>query len=142
MRARITAPKRSSVAGITPPMSRSQTSVVVTSITPCSRPDSISFSIDWPPTPVAWKTRQSYSCLSVSAICCTHGVVTPNMVSPMAGSSGRAGRRPRTSRMAAARALTMPSIACAPLARIWREIELSPCTSVTEYIIMMSEAPT
>jgi hypothetical protein len=33
--------------------------VVVTSITPASKPESASFSIDWPPVPVAWNTRQS-----------------------------------------------------------------------------------
>jgi hypothetical protein len=33
--------------------------VVDTSITPASNPESASFSIDWPPTPVAWNTRQS-----------------------------------------------------------------------------------
>jgi hypothetical protein len=59
MRARMIEPKRSSVAGITPPISRSQTSVVVMSITPASMPESMSFSIDCPPTPVAWKTRHS-----------------------------------------------------------------------------------
>ena len=53
------APKRSSVAGNTPPISRSQTSVVVTSITPASRPESTSFSIERPPMPVAWNTRHS-----------------------------------------------------------------------------------
>ena len=36
----------------------------------------------------------------------------------------------------------MPTIAWAPLASTWREIELRPCTSVTEYIIMMSAGPT
>ena len=43
----------------TPPISRSQTSVVVMSMTPASTPESTSFSIDWPPMPVAWNTRHS-----------------------------------------------------------------------------------
>ena len=74
--------------------------------------------------------------------CCTQGVVTPNIVSPIAGSSGARRARPRASRAAASRAFTMPAIACAPFDRIWREIALRPCTSVTEYIIMMSAGPT
>ena len=56
---RAIAPKRSSVAGSTPPNSRSQTSVVVMSMTPASRPLSASFSMVRPPVPVAWNTRQS-----------------------------------------------------------------------------------
>ena len=63
----------------------SQTSVVDTSMTPVRSPESTSFSIDWPPIPVAWKTRQSYSPLSCAVTCCTQVVVTPNMVRPMAG---------------------------------------------------------
>ena len=63
-------------------------------------------------------------------------------VRPIAGSSGRAAGVARASRAAARRAFTMPAIACAPLASSWREIALRPCTSVTEYIIMMSAGPT
>src|SRR5688572_27509266 len=43
----------------TPPTSSSAISVVVTSSTPARRPESTSFSIDWPPVPVAWNTMQS-----------------------------------------------------------------------------------
>ncbi len=50
--------KRSGPADSTPPTISSQTSVVVMSMTPAIRPESTSFSIDWPPVPVAWKTRQ------------------------------------------------------------------------------------
>ena len=69
----------------TPPTTSSAISVVVASITPASRPDSTSFSIDWPPVPVAWKTRQSYRSSSCFITACTHGVVFPNMLSPIAG---------------------------------------------------------
>ena len=34
------------------------------------------------------------------------------------------------------------AIAWAPFERIWREMTFKPCTSVTEYIIMMSAGPT
>ena len=90
--------------------------------------------------PVAWNTRQSKSSSSAAVTCCTHGVVTPNMVSPTAG-------LPAAARRWAARAfggarLHHADMACAPLARTWRDMELSPCTSVTEYSIMMSEGPT
>ena len=40
------------------------------------------------------------------------------------------------------RAFTMPTSALAPLASTMREIEFSPCTSVTEYIMVMSAGPT
>ena len=53
------ASRRAGPAESTPPTISSAISVVVTSITPVSRPESTSFSIDWPPVPVAWKTRQS-----------------------------------------------------------------------------------
>ena len=36
----------------------------------------------------------------------------------------------------------MPAIAAAALARIWREIEFSPATSVTDAISVTSEPPT
>ena len=36
----------------------------------------------------------------------------------------------------------MPTNAFAPLASTAREIELRPCTSVTEYIMVMSAGPT
>jgi hypothetical protein len=36
----------------------------------------------------------------------------------------------------------MPASALAPLASTTREIELRPCTSVTEYIMVMSAGPT
>jgi hypothetical protein len=53
------ASSRPGPADITPPPISSAISVVETSITPASRPESTSFSIDWPPVPVAWNTRQS-----------------------------------------------------------------------------------
>ena len=84
------APNRSSVAGKTPPIRRSQTSVVVRSITPASCPESTSFSIERPPTPVAWKTRHSKSLRRSAAIFRTAGVVTPNMVMPTAGNAAGA----------------------------------------------------
>ena len=134
------APNRSSVAGNTPPIRRSQTSVVVMSITPASRPESTSFSIERPPTPVAWKTRHSKSPRSAAAICCTAGVVTPNMVRPIDGRLALASRA--LAARASSRAFTMPTSALAPLASTWREIEFRPCTSVTEYIMVMSAGPT
>ena len=48
-------------------------------------PESTSFSIERPPTPVAWNTRHSNSSFRSAAIFCTAGVVTPNMVMPIAG---------------------------------------------------------
>jgi hypothetical protein len=55
---------------------------------------STSFSSDWPPVPVAWKTRQSILRLERPATACTQGVVTPNMVRPIAGRAVAAtGRR-------------------------------------------------
>ena len=69
---------------------------------------------------------------------CTAGVVTPNIVSPTAGSE-RAGFGCFA---AASRARAMPISALAPLASTWREIELRPETSVTEYIIVRSDVPT
>ena len=134
---RMIAPKRSSVAGSTPPISMSATSVVVRSMTPAIMPESTSFSIERPPTPVAWNTRHSNSSRSAALMRCTAGVVTPNIVSPTAGRR-RVGRGLPPSR----RAFAMPISACAPLASTWREIELRPETSVTEYIIVMSEGPT
>ena len=75
-----------------PPIIMSQISVVETSITPCIRPESISFSIDLPPMPVAWKTSGSQS-FSISLLtCCTHVVVTPNIVMPTSGRSAAARR--------------------------------------------------
>ena len=59
--------------------------MVVASITPVSSPESTSPSIDWPPVPVAWNTRQSCSSPSSAATACTQAVVTPNIVSPIAG---------------------------------------------------------
>ena len=56
---RAIAPSRSGPALSTPPNRWSQTSVVVTSMTPASSPLSASFSMVRPPVPVAWKTRQS-----------------------------------------------------------------------------------
>ena len=69
VRVRMIAPKRSSSAGSTPPMSMSATSVVVTSMTAEMAPESINFSIDRPPVPVAWNTRHSQSAASAAVIC-------------------------------------------------------------------------
>ena len=60
-------------------------------------------------------------------------MVTPNIVAPISG---------RVSPSSTGGAPTMPAIAAAALARIRAEIELSPATSVTEAIIVMSEPPT
>ena len=99
---------------------------------PSTRPESTSFSIERPPVPVAWKTRQSWSASSAARTISTQGVVTPNMVSPMAGLSSAAGASPRI----------MPASACAALASTTREMRLSPAISTTEYIIVMSLGPT
>ena len=65
------------------------------------------------------------------------------MVSPTAGrSSGSGCPRFAATALAMSWFATMPPMAWAPLASTWREIELRPCTSVTEYIIMMSLGPT
>ena len=71
---------------------------------------------------------------------CTAGVVTPNMVRPTAGRLGCAALA--FARPLASRACAMPISAWAPLASTCREIELRPETSVTEYIIVMSDGPT
>ena len=59
IRVRMNAPKRSSSAARIPPIIMSQISVVVRSTAAARRPLSASFSMDRPPTPVAWNTRQS-----------------------------------------------------------------------------------
>src|SRR5262249_58915633 len=91
-------------------------------------------------TPVAWNTRHSHSSLSWAAILCTAGVVTPNMVMPIEGNALAPLRD--LSLLSSRRALTMPISALAPLASTAREIELRPCTSATEYIMVMSAGPT
>ena len=58
----------------------------------------------------------------------THGVVTPNMVAATIGRSSAGGIA----------CSTIPLTAPAALARIRRESRLSPATSTTEYIIVMS----
>ena len=85
-----------------------------------------------PPVPVAWKTSGSTSSPSRSVTAVTHGVVTPNIVSPTAGRSAAAGIG----------IATIPASACAALPSTCREIRFSPATSVTEYSIAMSDAPT
>ena len=120
----------------TPPTTSSVTSVVVMSSTPASRPESASFSMVWPPVPVAWKTRQSYSASSCLHTAWTHGVVRPNIVRPRAGlpcCSADEGGRENAS---------MPASACAAFASTFSEMRLIPATSVTEYIMQMSEGPT
>ncbi len=131
-RVRIAAPKRSSVAGRTPPNRRSATSVVVMSRKPVSIPLSASFSIVRPPVPVAWKTRQSWLSRKAAVIAVTQGVVTPNIVSPMAGLPP----------LAVAGCSAMPAIASAALVRTTRLIRFSPARSVTAGIRIRSEMPT
>ena len=58
---------------------------------PRQQPESPRFSIDLPPTPVAWKTRQSKSPSRRFEMACTAGVVTPNIVIPIAGRARRGG---------------------------------------------------
>ena len=86
----------------------SATSVVVTSMTAEMRPESTNFSIERPPTPVAWKTRHSQSAASAAVICCTQGVVTPNMVSPTAGRAVRRALPAPVSSRTLKRAFTIP----------------------------------
>ena len=126
---------RSGPAEKTPPTSSSAISVVVTSITAASRPESTSFSIDWPPVPVAWKVRQSYCSSSALVTACTQGVVTPNMVRPIAGLVvlwllSRGAFR------------IMPASAWAAFDSTRSEMRLMPETSVTAYIMQMSAGPT
>ena len=136
------APKRSSVAGRMPPIIMSQISVVETSITPCIRPESMSFSIDLPPMPVAWKTSGSQS-FSISFDDLLH-----------------ARRRDAEHRHADERTLGGGAPAwvwrvlfdpaarhrapwhAQPLPSTARETRLSPCMSVTECIIVTSVGPT
>ncbi len=118
-----------------PPISRSATSVVVTSITPAMRPEETSFSIACPPVPVAWKTRQSQSSPRCRVRRVTHGVVTPNMVMPRAGLSW-------ASSATGGPDAAMPAMARAALASTTREMRLRPAMSVTEYIMAMSLGPT
>jgi hypothetical protein len=110
----------------------SQISVVVMSRTHFIIPESTSFSKDWPPVPVAWKTRQSKSFSMVWRTMSTQGVVTPNMVMPRRGRSSPWGTGP----------LTMPARALAAFARTTLETLLIPDTSVTEYIMAISLGPT
>jgi hypothetical protein len=119
---RAIASSRSGPAANTPPTSRSQTSVVVRSSTDPISPSSTSFSMARPPVPVAWKTSGSTSSPSRSVTAVTHGVVTPNIVSPTAGRSAAAGIG----------FPTIPASACAALPSTCREIRFSPATSVTE----------
>ena len=62
-----------------------------------------------------------------------HGVVTPNIVAPTSGRSPASGG-------GAARAI--PAMAPAAFVRIRAEMRLIPEMSTTEYIIVMSTAPT
>ena len=82
---------------------------------------------------MAWKTRQSYSPSSRWVTLCTHGVVTPNIVKPIAGfvvSDAVVG------------CAIIPASACAALLSTCALMRLMPCTSVTEYIMQMSLGPT
>ena len=101
--------------------------------TPTISPESTSFSIDCPPVPVAWNTSGSNRPASSAARRVTRGVVTPNIVNPIGG---------RSSRLAGIGLATMPAIALAALPSTCREMRLRPATSVTEYIMAMSEGPT
>src|SRR6188472_101759 len=93
--------------------------------TPTISPESTSFSIDCPPVPVAWNTSGSNRPASSAARRVTKGVVTPNIVSPIGGRSS-----------------PLVGIALAALPSTCREMRLRPATSVTEYIMAMSEGPT
>ena len=102
-------------------------------MTPAIMPESTSFSMERPPVPVAWKTRQSYLCSSLRVTNCTQGVVTPNMVRPMAGLCCLPlGFLP----------VIMPTRALAALASTLSDIRFIPEMSVTEYNMQMSVAPT
>ena len=101
--------------------------------TPTIIPESTSFSIDCPPVPVAWNTSGSNRPASSAARRVTRGVVTPNIVNPIGG---------RSSPLAGIGLATMPAIALAALPSTCREMRLRPATSVTEYIMAMSEGPT
>ena len=103
------------------------------SSTPTIIPESTSFSIDCPPVPVAWNTSGSKRPANSAASRVTKGVVTPNIVNPIGG---------RSSPLAGIGWATMPAIALAALPSTCREMRLRPATSVTEYIIAMSEGPT
>ena len=70
---------------------------------------------------------------SSSARRVTSGVVTPNIVSPTAAGHPA---------LAGIGLATMPAIALAALPSTCREMRLRPATSVTEYIMAMSEGPT
>ena len=98
-------------------------------------PESTSFSIDWPPVPVAWKVRQSNFSSSRPITACTQGVVTPNMVRPIAGFE-------RFVDSLRAAPCIIPPRACAAFASTRSEIRLRQDTSVTEYIMQMSDGPT
>ena len=89
--------------------------------------------MDCPPVPVAWKTRQSNFSSSAPETICTQGVVTPNMVRPMAGLVSAEGLRAWA---------IMPASAWAALESTCSEMRLMPWTSVTEYIMQMSDGPT
>ena len=97
------------------------------------RPESISFSRHCPPVPVAWKTKHSQSVSIDCRTCVMQDVVTPNMVRPTA----------RLPPVTAGTALSaMPAAACAALPITVRVMALSPATSATACIIMMSVGPT
>lgn len=83
--------------------------------------------------PVAWNTSGSTASPSSSTTWVTAGVVTPNIVSPTTG---------RSSSTSGSGVATIPAIAWAALPRTVREMRLIPATSVTEYIIAMSDGPT
>ncbi len=106
---------------------------MVTSIIPRTSPDSASFSIDWPPVPVAWKVYTSYSASSASRTAVQQAVVTPNIVMPTPGLSPPASGTDH---------FAMPATAWAALPITRREMALMPATSATEYIMAMSFGPT
>ena len=86
--------------------------------------------------PVAWKMRQSYSVSSCLHTAWTHSVVSPNIVRPRAGlpcASTEEGGRENVS---------IPASAWAAFASTFSEMRLMPATSVTEYIMQMSDGPT
>ena len=100
--------------------------------TPVNCPSVTSFSIVRPPVPVAWNTMGSNRALSRSMICVTAGVVTPNMVRPMAGLPP----------VKAAGVALIAVIASAARLSTTRLIRLRPARSVMAGIMMMSDTST
>ena len=85
-----------------------------------------------PPVPVAWNTMQSCVPRNAADIAVTQGVVTPNIVRPMAGLPC----------VWAMRCVAIPAIASAAFDKMTRDNRFSPARSVTAGIITISEMST